>query len=117
MPRNMSFAMTIRQIKDRTKNETRRFGWWFLKEGDVVNAVEKSMGFKKGEKIKVLCQIRILSTRAEPLNNITQDGVYREGFLLFSTSDFVEMLVNHYKIEPEKICNVIEFEYVGDSYD
>ena len=33
MPRNMSFAMTTKQAKAKTKDVTRRFGWWFLKEG------------------------------------------------------------------------------------
>ena len=47
MPRNMSFAMTTEQIRARTKTVTRRFGWWFLKAGDQVWAVEKAMGLKK----------------------------------------------------------------------
>lgn len=50
MPRNMSFALTMKQINDRSKTITRRLGWWFLKVGDEVNAVNKVMGFKKGER-------------------------------------------------------------------
>lgn len=47
MPRNMSFAMTTDQIREQSKTVTRRFGWWFLKSGDVVCGVEKAMGLKK----------------------------------------------------------------------
>ena len=49
MPRNMSFALTTKQIEDETKDVTRRNGWWFLKPGDQIWAVEKCMGLKKGE--------------------------------------------------------------------
>ena len=75
MPRNMSFSLTTGQIRNRTKTVTRRNGWWFLKSGDIVNVVEKAMGSKKGEKIKRICQIRIISTWAEPLSAITGDDV------------------------------------------
>jgi len=54
MPRNMSFAMTTEQFIARTKTVTRRFGWWFLREGDIVCGVEKAMGLKRGEQIKRL---------------------------------------------------------------
>ena len=80
MPRNMSFAMTTEQIRNKTKTVTRRFGWDFLKAGDIVNAVEKSMGLQKGEKIKRICQIEIVSIRKESLSSISKDDVTREGF-------------------------------------
>jgi len=44
--RNMSFAMTTNQILAQTKTVTRRFGWWNLKTGDVVQPVKKTMGLK-----------------------------------------------------------------------
>lgn len=112
MPRNISFAMTTEQVKAQTKDVTRRFGWWFLKEGDVLNCVEKSMGLQRGEKINHLCKIRIVSTRKEPLNAITQDDVIREGFPDWTPKQFIQMLVDHYKIDPSKECNRIEFEYL-----
>ena len=71
------------------------------------------MGLKKAESIvKVGCPIRILSTRLEPLNAITQEDVIREGFPGWSPALFVDMLVKHYKVDPEKEINRIEFEYV-----
>ena len=108
----MSFAMTTGQVRARSKDVTRRFGWWFLKPGDIVNAVEKSMGLKKGEKIVRLCQIRIVSTRAEPLNQIAVEDMPREGFPDMTTSAFVQMLVDNYRCDPAKPVNRIEFEYL-----
>ncbi len=114
MPRNMSFAMTTSQFIDGSKDITRRFGWWFLKPGDKVWAVEKAMGLKKGEKIKRLGLIEIITTRAEPLNAITQDDCRREGFGNFTPQHFVEMLQDHYGCEPDAICNRIEFKRIDN---
>ncbi|WP_136443665.1 ASCH domain-containing protein [Pacificoceanicola onchidii] len=112
MPRNMSFALTLNQVRNREKDVTRRFGWWFLKPGDVVNAVEKGMGLKPGEKIKRICQIEIVSIRAEPLNVITHEDCAREGFPDFRPADFVAMLTSHYGCPDDKQVNRIEFRYL-----
>ena len=112
MPRNMSFAMTTDQIRAQTKTVTRRFGWWFLKPGDEVRGVEKTMGLKKGEKIKPLAMVRVVSTRPEPLNAITQDDVIKEGFPDWTPAQFIQMLVDHYKVDPAATVNRIEFEYL-----
>lgn len=112
MARNMSFAMTTDQIRARTKTVTRRFGWWFLKPGDEVRAVKKAMGLKKGEKIEPLAIVRIVSTRAEPLNAITQADVIKEGFPEWTPSQFVKILIDHYKVAPAATVNRIEFEYL-----
>ncbi len=112
MARNMSFAMTIDQFRNRSKKVTRRFGWWFLKPGDVVQGVERAMGLKKGEKINRLGLIEIVSTRAEPLNTITPQDVVLEGFPGWTPEDFVQMLTAHYKIAPDVVVNRIEFRYL-----
>lgn len=114
MPRNISFAMTTQQIKDRTKTVTRRYGWLFLKPGDILNGVEKAMGLKKGEKIKRLCQIRVLSVRQEPLHAITQEDVIKEGFPHWTKAEFIQMIVDHYNVHPNELINRIEFEYVSE---
>lgn len=113
MPRNMSFALTTDQILRQEKDVTRRFGWWFLKPGDRLWAVEKAMGLKPGEKIKRLALIEVVTARSEPLNKITKDDCRREGFPQFEPSDFVDMLVNYYKCKPYAQCNRIEFKYVN----
>lgn len=119
--RNISFSLTTPQFLDGTKDVTRRFGWWFLKQGDRLRAVEKSMGLKAGEKIKPLGVIEIISTRAEPLDTVTKNLDYgfeeirREGYP-FGTewpSVFVETLCGHYGVKPDAICNRIEFKRVS----
>jgi hypothetical protein len=112
--RRMSFSMTTAQMYARNKDVTRRFGWWFLKPGDRVMTVEKAMGLKKGEKPIALYPIEIISVRAEPLNAITQDDVTREGFPDWTPAEFIQMLVSHYKIDPTKIVNRIEFKRVEE---
>lgn len=113
MPRNMSFALTTEQINRKEKDVTRRFGWWFLKPGDQLWAVEKAMGLKPGEKIKRLALIEVVSVRGEPLNAITQEDCKREGFPDFTASCFVDMLQDHYECEPDAWCNRIEFKYIN----
>lgn len=112
MPRNMSFAMTTTQFKAKSKDVTRRFGWWFLKPGDVICGVEKAMGLKAGEKIRRLGLIEIVSTRSESLCDISQEDVVREGFPDWTPEQFVEMLVTHYRVLPSSPVNRIEYRYL-----
>ena len=111
--RNMAFSMTTQQMKAGTKDVTRRFGWWFLKPGDRLRAVEKAMGLKKGEKIKELSVIEVVSTRAEPLDAMMLDDCRREGFPTWFPIDFVTMICDHYKKKPTDIINRIEFKRVS----
>lgn len=113
MPRNMSFALTTHQILRREKTVTHRFGWWFLQPGDIVNAVEKAMGLKKGQTITRLCQIRIVNVRKEPLNAITKEDCVKEGFPEIEPAAFISMLIKHYKCNPTETVNRIEFEYLS----
>jgi hypothetical protein len=112
MPRNMSFMLTTDQMRAQIKDVTRRMGWWFLKPGDLVWAVVKAMGLKKGEKIERICLIRIVSTRREPLNVIDQAELIREGFPAMSPADFVAMFCKHNGCRPDSIVNRIAFEYL-----
>jgi hypothetical protein len=112
MARNMSFAMTTEQVKQKQKTVTRRFGWFFLKPGDEIRAVEKAMGLRKGEKIKPICMIRVVSTRKEPLNSISAADVEREGFPGWTPEQFIGMLVDHYRVQRGAMINRIEFEYI-----
>jgi hypothetical protein len=112
MPRNMSFALTTQQARNRTKTVTRRLGWWFLRPGDIIQQVLKSMGLKKGEKVEKIHLIRILNTWPEPLSVITHDEVRREGFPDMTPSDFIDMFCKHNNCQPDAIVNRIEFEYL-----
>lgn len=115
MPRNMSFALTTKQFKARTKRVTRRLGWDYLQPGDLLWGVEKAMGLslKKGEKINRLGLIEVTSAFPEPLNTITQEDVALEGFPDWTPKQFVNFFCDHNKIEPETIVNRIDYDYIG----
>lgn len=66
--RNMSFALTAEQIRNRTKTVTRRLRWFRLKPGALLQPVLKSQGLKKGEHVEKICgHIRVVGVRREPL--------------------------------------------------
>jgi hypothetical protein len=111
----MSFSLTTKQIRNRTKTVTRRKGWLFLKPGDVLNACVKCQGLKPGEKIQRLCQIWVVSVRREPLWDIVTQHplseVRREGFPRMSAREFVVMFCKHMGGGTQQTVTRIEFEY------
>jgi hypothetical protein len=108
----MSFMLTKEQVRNRTKTVTRRLGWAFLKPGDIVNAVEQGMGLKKGEKVKKICQLRIKSTRLEPLYQITKEECVKEGFPNMFPQDFIFTFRRLNKVRATQSVNRIKFGYV-----
>ena len=112
MPRNMSFSLTTEQIRKKTKTVTRRNGWWFLRPGDIVTAVEKARGLKKGEKVKRICRIRIVSVRAEPLGAVSDEDVAREGFPGKDRDWFMQTYCRLNRCGGDVVVNRIEFEYL-----
>jgi hypothetical protein len=110
--RNMSFVLTTPQCRRREKTVTRRQGWWFLKRGDLVQQVEKGQGLKKGEHVKKIHVIRIVSTYGLLIWAVWPEDVVREGFPGKSTAWFVEMYCRHNRVQPNELCNRIAFEYV-----
>ena len=103
--------MTVEQIKNRTKTVTRRFGWWFLNPGDKVQAVEKSQGLKKGEKVKKLAVLEVVSVRTEKAWDMPESDCAKEGFPDLTKGEFLQML---YKLNREPYnynVNRIEFKY------
>ena len=119
MPRNMSFALTTQQFKDRTKTVTRRKGWKFLKKGDILNGCVKCMGLKRGEKIEKLGQIKVLDVRREPLGRMMTDWAYgreelkKEGFPDYKPGDFFKLFGSQGVGLQDDITR-IEFEYLDD---
>ena len=109
----MSFSKTTEQVRNRTKTVTRRWGWWFLKPGDRVQAVEKGMGLKKGEKIKRIHIIECVDVRPDLLCEITKAECVLEGFPEMDPEDLVDLLLSMrprycFRADP----NRIEFKYV-----
>lgn len=123
MPRNISFALTTAQFRDRSKTVTRRMGWENLMPGDELCAVVKAQGLKKGEKVERLGMIRVVDLRKERLSLLTFDLDYgfaecaREGFPpphpMSFPSAFVEFFCNsHRGCYPNKFITRIEYEYL-----
>ena len=112
MARNMSFALTTDQFLNKTKTVTRRFGWLFTQPGDIICGVRKAMGLKKGEKIKRLGKIRVISVRREPLHEITKDDCTKEGFPEMEPEDFINMLCGHSRCNRNDTVTRIEFEHI-----
>lgn len=112
----MSFMLTKPQFLARTKDVTRRCGWWFAKAGDVYEGVEKGQGLKKGETVVRIGQIRVLSVRPERLGDITDAEVVREGFPEMTPADFIDMFCKANKCTPAKMINRIEFEYMDGGH-
>lgn len=115
--RNISFALTTEQFLAGTKTVTRRVGWEHLKAGDMLCAVRKSQGLKKGEQVERLGVIRIRSVRRERLSCMTQDEVYgkrecvREGFPDLAPAQFVEFFCKSHKgTWRESLVTRIQFE-------
>jgi len=113
----MSFALTTEQIRNRTKTVTRRKGWLFLKPGDLVRAVVKSQGLKKGEKIEPLAVLRVVDVRREPLSRMAYNLDYgfqeaaREGFAWLGAQGFVTFFSEHNRVHFDAEVTRIEFEY------
>jgi hypothetical protein len=116
--RNMSFALTTDQVLKRTKTVTRRVGWNFLKAGDLIQAVEKGMGLKKGETVKRLAVLRVKSVTGEWMSDFrsradAQEECEREGFPLMNPSEFYNFFRTTHPnggLDDLRV-NRIEFEY------
>lgn len=109
---NMSFFYTQQQIRDRSKDVTRRIGWEKLKPGQRFTGIVKGQGLKKGEKVEVLAQCECVSNRPEPLNAITPDDCRREGYPDKTPDEFIEMFCKHHGCVCVQPVNRIEFKYV-----
>lgn len=125
--RNLSFALTTAQVRARTKTVTRRRGTWWarvLKPGDLLCAVEKSQGIKRGGLVR-LGVIRVVSVRTERLDAMTNHGTtcvseygdaeaVKEGFggHPIDGYGFILMFCEHMGGAPDQTVTRIEFEYV-----
>lgn len=119
--RQMSFSLTTPQMLARTKTVTRRNGWAQLQAGTLLQAVEKSQGLRKGEKVRKLGVIRVVSVRGEALSELVGtdygDAEARlEGFPDHTGEQFVEMFCDsHEDCCADTVVTRIEFEHVEAS--
>ncbi len=113
--RQISFALTTPQFIAGTKTVTRRNGWIKLKAGDRLMAVEKGMGLKRGEKVKKLGVIEVVSVKRETLKDIyhEHEGAKREGFPDWTEWAFIEFYCKVNKVLPGSPVTRIEFKKVA----
>jgi hypothetical protein len=115
----MSFSLTTPQILAREKTVTRRTGWRFLQPGDLIQAVDRTRGFKPGKGPQLLAVLRITDVRVESLARLVDEPLYaedeipREGFPCWSRAEFVEMFCRTHGLKTAQ-CDItrIQFEYV-----
>jgi hypothetical protein len=108
----MSVALTVPQVRDRSKTVTRRDGWLMLKPGDPLTLCEKVRGRKKGEPLVRIADVQVVSVRREPLNAITPQDVAAEGFPGWTTEKFVSFFAGtHQGCEPGTVITRIEWRY------
>lgn len=112
MPRNMSFQKTKRQMYERTKFVTRRLGWAGLRPGEIINAAEQCQGLKRGSRITIICQIRILEVRSEQLSMMTKAECVLEGFPEMEPVEFVKMFAEFNRCDENAPVNRIAFEFI-----
>lgn len=116
---NVSFSLTTKQFRNRTKTVTRRLGWKRLKAGQLLMAVEKAQGLKKDQHPVRLGVIRVKDVRQEPLNAMDKDPLgygfkecRAEGFPNMVPHEFVLMFCQHNCCSTDTIITRIEFEYL-----
>jgi len=90
----MSCSMTIDAVRNRTKTVTRRHvdTWQHLKPGDRLTLIEKGMGLPRGAHQVVICEVEIVSVRAELLDDLFREefATASEGLPSMSSGEFVE---------------------------
>lgn len=110
--RRMSFNLTQQQILDQSKTVTRRVGWWNVKVGERLRAVDRL----RSKDAKTLGIIEVVSARCEALHKITDEDVAREGFPGKDRFWFESMFCEAMKLNRmhQNAVNRIEFRYVDE---
>lgn len=118
--RNMSFLLTIPQVRTGTKTVTRRLGWDFLKPGDRLMACEKVRGRRKGEPLVRIREIEVVNKRRERLETIVANRAYGrrevvlEGFPKMKPWEFLAFFIESHKgCTHFTVITRIEFRYVS----
>jgi hypothetical protein len=116
--RQISFALTTAQVRNRTKTVTRRVGWDVLEPGMLLQPVVKGQGLKKGERAeKIGGPIRVVTVRREYLDRLIVNQIYgademrREGFPDEKPEWFVDYFAVSHHCKPHAWVTRIEFEY------
>ncbi len=116
MPRLMSVTLTEGAVVDRTKTVTRRLGWRHLAVGDRLTLCRKVMGRRRRdgtvEPLVRLAEVRVVSVRREPLWQITDADVAREGFPGWDRHQFMTFFTKAMRVAHTDDVTRIEWEYL-----
>jgi hypothetical protein len=120
VPRLMSVALTIPQVRDRSKTVTRRKGWTYrdgrtmVTPGDPLTLCEKVQGRNPGEPLVRIVTVTVVSVRRERLDAITPADVIAEGFPQYTPTQFIKFFCDsHEGCEPGTVITRIEWAYPG----
>ena len=94
----------------------RRSGKREYKPGQLIWAVDRVMGFKKGEHPNHLALLRVVSSRWEPLDAITMEECALEGFPDYGPMGFIAMYCRANKVKHDSRVQRIVFEYVEEPF-
>lgn len=121
MPR-MSVALTLDQVRARTKTVTRRHvdTWSNLQSGDRLTLIEKGMGLPKGAHQVVVCEVEIVSVRVEQLCRLYTEPEYgavelaAEGFPDADPVTWVAWWAKSHHTDIYDHCRRIEWRYLDE---
>jgi hypothetical protein len=120
----MAVSHTRGAVDARTKTVTRRIGWRFLRPGDLLWLVNKSMGLAKGQKPQRLALVQVVDVRFEPLSKITDEDIAAEGVPaevfaeihddtgLPPVGEWVRWFCEQMNCEPHTVVTRIEWRYL-----
>lgn len=114
--RRMSFHVTTRQMRERTKDVTRRQGWRNLRPGELVLAVDRIQR-RRDQRVEFLGVIEVVAVRRERLDAITADEVAREGFPELTPGAFVRLFCEAMGADPAAEVARVEFRHVTGCAD
>jgi hypothetical protein len=111
--RNISVALTKRQVRAREKTVTRRTGWLFVQVGDELQPVDRVMGFKKGERPENIGgPVRVVSVRRERLELMPESDLALEGFPNATLDQFFALYIQANGGDARQFTTRIEWVYL-----
>ena len=117
--RLISFSMTTPQFIAKTKDVTRRNGWWNTVDGQELMGCEKCMGLGPGGRAVRLHPIRLVKPINEKLRVMLDCPAYgeqeceREGFPDWTPKQYVEFFCDSHKgMTPDSIVRRMEFVHL-----
>jgi len=121
--RLISCTLTVDPVLTENKTETRRLGWRYAKVGDRLIICEKVMGLGPGGRPRPLRCVELVGVRREPLHDIDDAAVVREGFgakvdelrrcgPAAAAAWFVGMFCREMRCETDTVVTVLRWRYL-----